>query len=370
MRLTASSGEYLYDNDFTGNNAALLDFCGSGGDTGLYVESGSYAEIVDGSFSNNGNFGIYVEGTIDWQVEEEASCTSNAIYFVTDHDPISEEITRTSCPILPDEYTEESLMCGDVISEDLTLTEPLICSGEYTYGLEIGAEDITIDCNGWGISGSGFGTGIYVNAYSRVTVKNCDISNFNNGVEIYSSSDSEINKNNIHNNQDNGIYVDLSDNLQILDNGIRNNDGFGVFIEGEDISSGHTIKGNIINGNNIECGEEGCAGILLLGEDNCVIEDNEVSRNYYGIVLSQSYDNSVLNNVLEGNFHSGIALFGGNNNDISGNEITDSGNVGIWIRSNAEDAITNNVIRGDGTFQGRSWEVSLGVYFDNENGDA
>src|SRR3989338_10998076 len=76
--------------------------------------------------------------------------------------------------------------CGDTITEDTVLTEDLLnCSGN---GIIIGADNITLDCNGHRIDGNGDFNGISVsNNVNGVTIKNCNIQEFGYGIYLGSN---------------------------------------------------------------------------------------------------------------------------------------------------------------------------------------
>ena len=55
--------------------------------------------------------------------------------------------------------------CGDVITEDSKLKKDLNCSGD---GLEIDADNVTLDLNGHTIKGDGSGDGVRADGQSGV----------------------------------------------------------------------------------------------------------------------------------------------------------------------------------------------------------
>ncbi len=75
----------------------------------------------------------------------------------------------------------DSAFCGDSVTNNVTLTRSLLdCSAT---GLNVTHHGITLDCNGYSINGTNYGTGVRVNA-SGVTVKNCQINNFDRGIDL------------------------------------------------------------------------------------------------------------------------------------------------------------------------------------------
>ncbi len=177
--------------------------------------------------------------------------------------------------------------CGDVITADTTLASDILgCSGN---GLVIGSDNITLDCAGHSISGSGnfFTTGVYLSSRSGVTVKNCAVSNFNNGIVITSNSKSDsIINNTVNGNKLNGIYV----------------------VSGP--------SGNIISGNSL-------------------------SNNYGGISIYYSNGNTVSSNTVTDNKNNGIAVyFRSAGNTLSGNTVLRNTNAGVFL----DPYVTNNTL--------------------------
>ena len=85
----------------------------------------------------------------------------------------------------------DTLTCGSVIVADTTLTEDL---QDCATGLIVGADNVTIDLNGFAIRGLGADGGVGVEAIGRsgVTVKNGRITKFATGVSFFESAQSTI----------------------------------------------------------------------------------------------------------------------------------------------------------------------------------
>ena len=141
------------------------------------------------------------------------------------------------------------IKCGDTITKDTILTQDLLnCTG---HGLVIGADKINLDCNGSTIEGLNKSSqyfGIYLDNRRYVTIKNCSIRNFYNGIYLDSSWDNSIINNKIHENSNTGIYsiTGLRNNFEknIVEGGY-----FGIYIKsGKD----NTITENLVN-NNSDC---------------------------------------------------------------------------------------------------------------------
>lgn len=130
-------------------------------------------------------------------------------------------------------------------------------------GLTINQSGIELDCQGHKIVGSGFGYGILVNGKRGVTIKNCFILNFSEGITFISSQDSNIINNQIEKNTNFGLRLDFSERNQISGNKIYNNRK-GVYLVSSD---DNIITGNFLT-DNIE------AGINIMGSVSNLIYNN------------------------------------------------------------------------------------------------
>ncbi len=149
------------------------------------------------------------------------------------------------------------------IDKDTVLDHDIIGS------IEIIADDITLDCNGHKIQGSGTGVGILLIDREGVTIKNCRVENFANGIVLMSE-----------------ITGPFSNNF-IFQNEIRNN-FFGIILT--PASKEHLIENNILSNT---------YGIFLGGSTNNEIIGNNILNNEFGIVLE---GNSSNNKIYHNNF--------------------------------------------------------------------
>jgi hypothetical protein len=79
--------------------------------------------------------------------------------------------------------------CGDIITTDTTFSADLLnCpTGVGLLGLDIGEDNITLDCDGHKVTGTGSGGGVGIRVLFRsgVTVRNCDVSGFSAGIILW-----------------------------------------------------------------------------------------------------------------------------------------------------------------------------------------
>ena len=114
------------------------------------------------------------------------------------------------------------------------------------------------------------------------------------GIAIGYSDSNTIKNNTIANNSDDGIFVTTSDGNEILDNDIHDNSGDGIEVYTPSKGSNHVIEWNEINYNM-------GYGILMNGEDNVTIRDNNFTGNYLDSVYGVSTEAKVYNCNFEGN---------------------------------------------------------------------
>jgi len=132
--------------------------------------------------------------------------------------------------------------------------------------IQIDSNGVTLDGNGYVITGSNTGYGIYLFNKSGVTLKNLIVNNFFSGIQLYYS------------------------NNNILSNNTPSNNIFGISLD---------------------------------SSNNNTLNNNTSSNNTYGINISQSSNNTVLNNLTQENSYLDMyvipAVDGNCDNTIQGN---------------------------------------------------
>jgi parallel beta-helix repeat protein len=134
-------------------------------------------------------------------------------------------------------------------------------------------DNIVVDGAGYTVQGTGGGIGISLSSRNNVTLSNVDVTDFENGIMLQSSSNSTITGNTAASNTLNGIYLYASSNNTI---------------------TGNTAASNTLN------------GIYLLACSNNTITGNTAASNAAGIDLYASSSNMVSNNTVDSNTGQGI----------------------------------------------------------------
>ncbi|MFH1506597.1 MAG: DUF2341 domain-containing protein, partial [archaeon] len=208
---------------------------------------------------------------------------------------------------------EPEVQCGDTITEDTVLTEDLSCTG---VGLIIGADDITLDCNGYKISGDNLGgdEGIELDGKDNVVIKNCEIEGFYVGIFAHAGSDHNLIKNN---------YVHDTSNV-------------GIYAYGEDGSH----EGNTIH-------------------------NNTIIRTVGGMIVNQGSNTEVSYNTIEDMSYYGLLLsYGTTDNTIHHNYVENCTTRGVWDRGDGDNLYYANVLKNNPTnayeeVNGNHWNNSI-----------
>ncbi|MBW2979781.1 right-handed parallel beta-helix repeat-containing protein, partial [Candidatus Woesearchaeota archaeon] len=376
-----SSGSLVWEYNWT-----------SPGDTG--TQEYAYAVAVDSDDNPIVvGFGTNLSGSdtyYDWQVEKlNKNLYQTYAYERTFSDPGTQEWNVTcshddyEAQTSSDDAQIEVGDCGATITGDTTLGKNLSQTGSGTC-ITIGADDITLDCAGHNITGDQSSTsyGIDNNGKDNVTVKNCNVNNFtqgiywrggandglliNNtaydnvetGIYLLSSNNNNLTSNTVTFNTQDGILVRQGSNHNILTNNTANNNSrYGIYVWS---SSNTTLTSNTAN-NNTDYGiyiyfqadnntltsntaNDNKRGIYVyLGSNNILTSNNANNNTNYGILLSQvSKYNYLASNTANGNYYGIYAGAESNNNTITLNNASNSGYAGILLSSSHNNTVTFN----------------------------
>lgn len=175
----------------------------------------------------------------------------------------------------------------NVVSSTCTLTQNV------TTSIEIATSSITLDCNGHKIQGENKnGIGILMIDKENVTIKNCKVNDFANGIVLMplifpEGSNNLLFQNKIENNTV-GIVLDSTQNEKIIGNEIISNLYAGIIISGSD---NNTISKNKVSQNSV--------GIIFFYYyySGNIVTENYISNNQRGIVFEETpLDNKIYHN--------------------------------------------------------------------------
>ncbi len=175
--------------------------------------------------------------------------------------------------IPPAAFAQPAPSCFSHVTTSTTLTSDLTGCG--AIGLYLNANNITLDCAGHWINGtnSPFSAGIDSVGYTGITIKNCNVSGFYQGIYTDFSSNENIASNNLAGNSF-GIFVQRSSGITMTGNTADGNSQVGVFLGAS--ASGNNLTGNTANGNSQ-------AGFEVSGNSGNNVTANTADNNgYYG----------------------------------------------------------------------------------------
>lgn len=194
----------------------------------------------------------------------------------------------------------QAVTCGDTITQSVNLVADIgPCP---VAGIFVGADNITLNCNGHTVKGSRNADGIIMETAlgdfpNGVTIKNCQVTEFNNGF-LLRGSHQTVQGNTATNNGVNGFeFSGLSDsNLQ--GNTATNNEQFGFASE---------------------------------GSQNNKIQGNTATNNEAGFALSRSFGNKLNDNTAATNNGVGFGLDSSDRHSLSGNKADNNVGQGFYI---------------------------------------
>jgi len=345
----SSGSNTIYNNNFTNTNNAFSDasssndwnvsYNGSTSIIGSGAGGGNFWSNYIGSDSGLGAnpYNISGDGIGDSNLPYNSNIVVNGDYF-----PLTTSTgTVTSCP--------------KTISQDSVLSSSITCSSGN--GIIINADDITLDCNNYLITGDGTSSGIYITGRSNVMIKNCNITNFYYGIRMEHSTDIEINSSNyLYNNDFYAIYQFNSTGTKIIANTLEN-DNNGVY----SINSENTvIKDNDINL------QKKFYGIYVFNSPNHFIENNTLWDNYHGIYLvNSSGSNSTNNNISSSDVYS-FFVHKGTTNSIFTNNTIQTGSEALRVKNGSgSNQFVNNVVSNHLTYGLYSTDSDSNIYTNN-----
>lgn len=241
-------------------------------------------------------------------------------------------------PPAPAAPVPAAVSCGQVLTRSTLLTNDLAeCPGD---GLVIGAPRLIVDLGGHVVDGTGLGTGIRVDGYASVTVRNGTVQEFDHGVGLApDTAGSVVESLTLRLNQLSG--------LQLFDAGagnvIRNN---AVHDNGDGIALLSGTSGAVVVGNSVV--RNSGNGLRVRDSDGNRLEANRVSDGSdIGIDLERASGNTVLANTVSANSDGAIEIRTGSaGNRVERNTLTDSGDTGILVAESDRNVIVSNASHG------------------------
>ena len=219
---------------------------------------------------------------------------------------------------------------------NVTLTADLLgCPGN---GIIIGADSITLDCNGHVIAGDSaeHDYGILLDGKRNATIKNCSVRAFWRGVGLLKASDNILNNNTVSNNTSYGIALtDSSNSNSLTGNAANDNALYGIVLFGT--SDSNTLINNTANRNKYD-------GIGLFNSSKNTLKDNVANNNaLYGIMIyDRSKSNTLTSNLADSNYYYGIMLYHSSDSNSLTDNTANYNRRGISLKNTSNNSITSN----------------------------
>ncbi|MDQ3882787.1 MAG: right-handed parallel beta-helix repeat-containing protein [Thermoproteota archaeon] len=206
--------------------------------------------------------------------------------------------------------------CGQVVTEDVTLTSDLNCANGD--GLIVGASDITINLNGYSITSGGPSAG---GGEGTPTASGGPSAGGGEGTPTASGGPSGA-TDPLTTDYDgtSGILVANADNVAIA--GLGKIDGFtrGVTFLG---SSGGSLSDVQMSGNDI--------GAVVASSSGVEISRNTLTNNGIAVVFDSSNGGVTAFNQIVANLKEGVLLLGSSDNVVAANNMYGNGANGIYL---------------------------------------
>ena len=234
-------------------------------------------------------------------------------------------------------------VCNQFITESVTLTADILnCSGN---ALNIGADFITLDCDGHTLTGIGPGSnGIGIIGRTGVTVTNCHVSNFSLGFILSSSSSNTISDNTANSNTNTGFELRSSSSNTLNGNTASDNINGGFTLR--DNSNNNILESNTANNNNLRIFS---IGFLLDSSNGNTLRDNTADNNSNGFVLDSSNSNDLNGNTSDNNRVKGFDLFdSSNSNNLESNTANNNGQSGFRLFESDNNNLKSNTSNNNG----------------------
>src|SRR5262245_34658768 len=220
----------------------------------------------------------------------------------------------------------------DVQGETYTMTNDVSGAPNQGVCMIITASDVTLDCNGFKMTGAQDGAGVATNGpLTNVTVKNCSgISQYSTGISFNATDNSTITNVTASDNLTQGIVISSGSNNVLTNNvvfTVLNNSGFNI--RG---GSNNTLSNN--SGNNFII-----FGAFFLPSSNNTLTNNTGSQ----FIITGSTGNLLENNTGTGGHGDCFTISSGSSENVLKNNSASHCNSAFMIEQGSQ----HNIIKGN-----------------------
>ncbi len=362
LYVIAANNNTLRGNNVAGNTAdgVYLDSLSSGNTLDANYVCFNGLDIND-SDSNTGDNNTCDTFDNWWDAGELSGCTDYCTPRCYSWDGAGVCETPGNCSCITEALADSAKCYNEVRLNESVENAPDTCA-------IFGQDDVLLNCSGYAIDGAGTGDGVRADSRSNISVKECNITDWETGVYFYDVSYGNISGNVILDNTD-GIYLDSSPYNYIGNNTMGD---LGLLIgNSRDGISAHSSDFLTAVGNTIGFASQN--GILLDQCDDFYIGDSLIGASGTGIDVDTCANGTIAGCNLTYNGQnmwlgacSGVDIIGNSlthatsgdgiraieafNSYISlvGNNITDNDNYGIEMATSDGSLLVGNTIVRNG----------------------
>lgn len=248
--------------------------------------------------------------------------------------------------------------CGDTVTASTTLSGNLTCTGD---GLIVGANNITIDGNGYTLTGDNGVTDYGIKnttGKTNVIVKNFgNITTFGQGIYFLNASNTQFTNNTINSNNSRGFGIFLSSSpSSTLTSNTMSGNGANLFVEGAvdsdlnlSINTTNLVEGRPVyylystSSQTYDGDVVGNIGMFwCISCTNVIVKNTTLSpKNRIGVYFKSS-SSSTISNITATSSNYGISVDNSTTTLITSNTANFNG-YGIYVLSSVSSTLTSNI---------------------------
>ena len=205
---------------------------------------------------------------------------------------------------------------GPLPPAPLTITQKTKLTADHFGSIVIGADGISLNCDGHSITGVQHGAGVLLDGRTGVTVRNCIVSGFQYGFSLRNSDGNRLKGNTAEDNGD-GFSLDSSSGNSVAANVATSNAGSGFSVFGS--SHRNKVKANVATRNS------GPGFLIDSGAFKNIVKANRATANGDGFVIDDATVNIIKANAATGNLRYGFLAAEATDNLFKANDACSNG---------------------------------------------
>ncbi|MCD6550404.1 right-handed parallel beta-helix repeat-containing protein [bacterium] len=224
-----------------------------------------------------------------------------------------------------------------------------------------GENNITFDCQGHKIDGidssSGFWSGIYVSHSNNIKIKNCNITDFEDGISVEFSSYVKLENVSSESNTGSGISIFGTDNVSVINSILAENRYLDVYFDPLNISDCSNTFSNVRGSGGRDIGyfhdtavhlsNRTFSELILCNADGSTLNNitirgsNFIKNNTLQLNFT---DNSVLNHIISNNNYKGLRIIDSDSNSLTSLTLSNNDYSGLDMLYSASNVVNNSSI--------------------------